>query len=72
MTLNEAIKYNEEMAKEKEEEAKEWHENQVRKFELIRFAEMDYTKQKVRNSNEKNNYCDVMRVSVANRMWNKI
>ena len=43
MTLDEAIKRAEEVAKEEEKAAKEWHENQVRKCELIRFAEMDYT-----------------------------
>lgn len=43
MTLDEAIKYCEEVAEEKEKAAKEWHENQVRKCEIIRFAEMDYT-----------------------------
>lgn len=43
MTLDEAIKHAEEVAREKENEAKEWHENQVRKCELIPFAEMDYT-----------------------------
>ena len=30
---------------EQEKEAQEWHENQVRKCELIRFAEMDYTRE---------------------------
>lgn len=43
MTLDEAIKHAEEVAEEQEKAAKEWHENQVRKCELIRFAEMDYT-----------------------------
>lgn len=43
MTLDEAIKREEEVAKEQEKAAKEWHENQVRKCELIPFAEMDYT-----------------------------
>ena len=43
MTLDEAIKHCEEVAQEQEKAAKEWHENQVRKCELIRFAEMDYT-----------------------------
>lgn len=43
MTLEEAIKHCEEIAEEQEKAAKEWHENQVRKCELIRFAEMDYT-----------------------------
>lgn len=43
MTLDEAIKRAEEVAEEQEKAAKEWHENQVRKCELIRFAEMDYT-----------------------------
>ena len=49
MTLVEAIKRAEEVAEEMEKMAKEWHENQVRKCELLRnmhqeaFAEMDYT-----------------------------
>ena len=43
MNLDEAIKHAEEIAKEQEKEAKEWHENQVRKCELFPFAEMDYT-----------------------------
>ena len=43
MTLDEAIKHCEEVAEEQEKAAKEWHENQVRKCELIPFAEMDYT-----------------------------
>lgn len=43
MTLDEAIKHCEEVAEEQKKAAKEWHENQVRKCELIRFAEMDYT-----------------------------
>lgn len=43
MTLDEAIKRCEEVVEEQEKKAKEWHENQVRKCELIRFAEMDYT-----------------------------
>lgn len=43
MTLEEAIKHAEEVAEEQEKMAKEWHENQVRKCETIRFAEMDYT-----------------------------
>ena len=43
MTLDEAIKHEEEVAEEQEKAAKEWHENQVRKCELIPFAEMDYT-----------------------------
>lgn len=43
MELDEAIKHAEEVAEEQEKKAKEWHENQVRKCELIRFAEMDYT-----------------------------
>ena len=43
MTLDEAIKRCEEVAEERAKKAKEWHENQVRKCELIRFAEMDYT-----------------------------
>lgn len=43
MTLDEAIKRAKKIAEEQEKAAKEWHENQVRKCELIRFAEMDYT-----------------------------
>lgn len=43
MTIDEAIKDAEETAEEQEKSAKEWHENQVRKCELIPFAEMDYT-----------------------------
>jgi len=43
MTLDEAIKHSEEMAEEQEKAAKGWHEIQVRKCELIPFAEMDYT-----------------------------
>lgn len=43
MTLDEAIKRAEEVAEEQEKLAKEWHENQVRKCELIPFAKMDYT-----------------------------
>jgi len=43
MTLDEAIKHSEEMAEEQEKMAKEWHENQVRKCEIIPFAVMDYT-----------------------------
>ena len=43
MTLDDAIKHAEEVAEEQEKAAKEWHENQVRKCELILFAEMDYT-----------------------------
>ena len=43
MTLDEAIRHAEEVAEEQEKAAKEWHENQVRKCELIPFAEMDYT-----------------------------
>jgi ferredoxin len=43
VTLDEAIKHAEEVAEEQDKAAKEWHENQVRKCELIRFAEMDYT-----------------------------
>lgn len=43
MTLDEAIKRCEEVVEEQEKKAKEWHENQVRKCELIRFAEIDYT-----------------------------
>lgn len=42
MTLDEAIKHCEEVAKEQEKAAKEWHENQVRKCEPIRFPKMDY------------------------------
>lgn len=50
MTLDEAIKRAKKIAEEQEKAAKEWHENQVRKCELIRFAEMDYTvKLSVRN-----------------------
>ena len=45
MTIEEAIKHCEEVAEEQEKEAQEWHENQVRKCELIRFAEMDYTRE---------------------------
>lgn len=43
MTLDEAIEHCEEVAEELEKKAQEWHENQVRKCELISFAEMDYT-----------------------------
>ena len=43
MTLDDAIKHAEEAVEEQEKAAKEWHENQVRKCELILFAEMDYT-----------------------------
>jgi len=43
MSLDEAIKHAEEVAEEQEKLTKEWHENQVRKCELIPFAEMDYT-----------------------------
>lgn len=43
MTLEEVIKYAEEVAEEQEKAAKEWHENQVRKCELFPFTEMDYT-----------------------------
>lgn len=43
MTLDEAILHMEELAEEKEKEAKEWHENQIRKCNLVLFAEMDYT-----------------------------
>jgi len=43
MTLDEAIRHAEEVAEEQEKAAKEWHESQVRKCELIPFAEMDYT-----------------------------
>lgn len=45
MTLDEAIKCWEEAMEEQEKIAKEWHENQVRKCELIPFAEMDYTRE---------------------------
>ena len=40
MTLEEAIERYEKLSKEQEKEAKEWHENQVRKCELVHFAEM--------------------------------
>lgn len=43
MTLEEAIERYEKLSKEQEKEAIAWHENQVRKCEIIRFAEMDYT-----------------------------
>lgn len=43
MTIEEAIKHCEEVTKEQEKAATEWHENQVRKCKLIPFAEMDYT-----------------------------
>lgn len=43
MTLEETIEYYEKLSKEYEKEAIAWHEVQVRKCELIRFAEMDYT-----------------------------
>lgn len=43
MLLDEAIKHCEEVAEEKENSAKEWHENQVRKCELISGTKMDYT-----------------------------
>ncbi|HAH18428.1 MAG TPA: hypothetical protein DCL29_05405 [Eubacterium sp.] len=43
MTLDEAIRHAEEVAEGQEKVAKEWHEGQVRKCELIPFAEMDYT-----------------------------
>ena len=43
MTIDEAIKHAEEVAEEQEKAAKEWHENQIRKCELIPFAEMDHT-----------------------------
>ena len=43
MTIDEAIKHTEEVAEEQEKAAKEWRENQVRKCELIPFAEMDHT-----------------------------
>lgn len=43
MTIDEAIEHAEKVAEVQEEAAKEWHENQVRKCELIPFAEMDYT-----------------------------
>ena len=45
MTLEEAIERYEKLSKEQEKEAKEWHENQVRKCELVHFAEMDYTRE---------------------------
>ena len=45
MTLDEAIKRAKEVAEVKEQEAKEWHENQVRKCKLIPFAAMDYTRE---------------------------
>ena len=43
MTLDEAIRHADEVAEKQDKVAKEWHENQVRKCELIPFAEMDYT-----------------------------
>ena len=43
MTIEEAIKYAEEVAEKQEKMAKEWHENQVRKCDLFPFADMDYT-----------------------------
>lgn len=43
MDLESAIKHCQEVAEKQEKAAKEWHENQVRKCELIPFAEMDYT-----------------------------
>ena len=43
ITLDEAIKHCEEVVEEQEKVAKEWHENQIRKCNLIPFAEMDYT-----------------------------
>ena len=43
LDLESAIKHCEEVAEEQEKAAKEWHENQVRKCKLIRYAEMDYT-----------------------------
>lgn len=43
MTLDEAIKYAEEVAEKQEKMAIEWHENQVRKCDLFPFAVMDYT-----------------------------
>lgn len=45
MTLDEAIKHAEEVAEEQEKAVKEWHENQVRKCEVIPFTEMDYTRE---------------------------
>lgn len=45
MTLEEAIERYEKLSKEQEKEAKEWRENQVRKCELVHFAEMDYIRE---------------------------
>lgn len=45
MTIDEAIKHAKKVAEEQEKAAQEWHENQIRKCELIRFAEMDYTRE---------------------------
>lgn len=43
MTIDEAIKHAKKVAEVQEKAAQEWHENQIRKCELIPFAEMDYT-----------------------------
>lgn len=43
MTLDEAILHIEELTEKKEKEAKEWHENQIRKCKFVLFSEMDYT-----------------------------
>ena len=43
MTLDEAIRHADEVAEKQDKAAKEWHENQVRKCELLPFAEMNYT-----------------------------
>ena len=45
MTIDEAIKHCEEVAEKNEKQAKECHDNQVRKCEVISFAEMDYTRE---------------------------
>lgn len=45
ITLDEAIKHCEEVAEKNEKQAKECHDNQVRKCEVIPFAEMDYTRE---------------------------
>ena len=45
MTLEEAIKHYEKVAEKNEKQAKECHDNQVRKCEVIPFAEMDYTRE---------------------------
>lgn len=45
MTLEEAIEYYEESVLAAEKMAKEYHECEVRKCELIPFAEMDYTRE---------------------------